>query len=114
MLQEHSPLLGQAGSRNRTNQEGKRVAPLKSLWLTKVTSSNTLSLVTRVVRLLYNLMDTIIGNQAAIRQCTQLVNSVLPAAPPNPSTGSSHHSLPLPIWLTAAAMMHLLCSSMLF
>lgn len=113
MLQEHSPLLGQAGSRNRTNQEGKRVAPLKSLWLTKVKSSNTLSLVIRVVRLLYNLMDTIIGNQAAMQQRTQLVNSVLPPALPNPGTGDSHHSLPLPAWLTAVTMMHSLCSSVL-
>lgn len=114
MLQEHSPLLGQAGSRNRTTQEAKRVAPLKSLWLTKVTSSNTLSLVTRVVRLLYNLMDTIIGNQAAMQQRTQLVNSVLPAALPNTSTGDSHHPLPLHALLTARDMMHLLCSSMLY
>lgn len=83
-MQEYSPLLGQAGSRDRTNQEGKRVAALKSLWLTKVTTSNTLSLVTRVLRLLYNLMDTIIGNQKAFQQRTQLVDSLLPAAPPDP------------------------------
>lgn len=83
-MQEHSPLLGQAGSRDRTNQEGRRVAALKSLWLAKVTASNTLSLVTRVLRLLYTLMDTIIGNQNAFQQRTQLVNSLLPAVPPDP------------------------------
>ena len=75
-------MLGQAGSRDRTNQEGKRVAALKRLWLSKVTATNTLSLVTRVLRLLYNLMDTIIGKQASFRQRTHLVNSVLPAAVP--------------------------------
>lgn len=78
-------MLGQAaGSRDRTNQEGKRVAALKRLWLSKVTATNTLSMVTRVLRLLYNLMDTIIGKQATFRQRTQLVDSVLPAAVPNP------------------------------
>ena len=90
-MQEYSPLLGQAGSRDRTNQEGKRVAALKSLWLTKVTTSNTLSLVTRVLRLLYNLMDTIVGNQDAFQQRTQLVHSVLPAAPPDPCKSQPLH-----------------------
>ena len=83
-MQEHSPLVGQAGSRDRTNQEGKHVAALKSLWLTQVTASNTLSLVTRVLRLLYNLLDTIIGNQDAFQQRTKLVHSVLPVARPDP------------------------------
>ena len=79
-LQEFSPLLGQAGSRDRANQDNRQVAALKSLWMDKVTSVNTLSVVTRLVCLLYNLMSTIIGSKDAFQMRTQLVDSVMPAA----------------------------------
>lgn len=97
-LQEHSPVLGQAGSRERTNQEGKRVAALKRLWLSKITASSTLSLVTRVLRLLYNLMDTIIGNQTSFHQRTRLLNSALPTADHN--SGMAATLLVVACWQT--------------
>ena len=93
-------MLGQAGSRDRTNQEGKRVAALKRLWLSKVTAASTLSLVTRVLRLLYNLMDTTIGKPASFQQRTRLVNSVLPAAVPD--SGMAVVLLLVVCWQTAS------------
>ncbi len=78
LLQEYSPLLDQAGRRERTNQEGRRVAFLKDLWQGKITVPGTLAIITRVVRLLHHLMETLVVDKAAFQSRTQLVNCVLP------------------------------------
>lgn len=75
-----SPLLGQAGGRDRTNEEGRQVNALKKSWLTKKDVSATLALIMRVVRLLHHLMETVIGDKAAFQTRTQLVSCVMPAA----------------------------------
>ena len=80
LVQEYSPLLGQAGSRDRTNQEGKRVPALKDLWMGKVTSSSTLTLPTRVLRLLHHIMTTALSSKAAFQHRTSLVDSALSGA----------------------------------
>ena len=75
-LQEYSPMLGQAGSRDRVNQEGKRVAALKDLWQAKVPMTSTLGLLHRVLRLLFNLVQRIVEDKAVFLKRTHLLNSV--------------------------------------
>ena len=75
-LQEYSPMLGQAGSRDRVNQEGKRVAALKDLWQAKVPMASTLGLLHRVLRLLFHLVQRIVEDKAVFQTRTHLFNSV--------------------------------------
>lgn len=84
-LQEHSPVLGHAGSRDRTNQPGKRSTAHKRGWLSRVTASSILSWVTRVLRLLYNITDTVISKQVNLQQHAQYGSSVLLDADSSPS-----------------------------
>ena len=79
-LQEWSPLLGQAGSRGKASQEGRRVPALKDFCLGSMAVPVTLALITRVVRLLHNFMETLIGNKAAFQTRAQLSNSGSPAS----------------------------------
>ena len=80
LLQEYSPLLGQAGNRGRAHQEDRRTAALKDQWLTKVPVAYSLALITRVVRLIFSLMTGLVGNKTAFEKRTHLANSAQPAA----------------------------------
>ena len=68
-------------------QEVKRVVTLKKLWLAKVALIRTLAVITRVLRLLHNLLDAVISNKSYFAQRPHLVNSVLPAVA---SPGNCH------------------------
>ena len=70
--------MGQAGSRGRVNQEGRRVAALKRLQHKSDGVPNTLKLLTRAVRLLHHLMKTIIADKIAFHSRSLLVMSVDP------------------------------------
>ena len=66
------------------------MAALKGLWVSKVIPTNTLSVLVRVIRLLYNLMNTVVSDQAAFQKRTQLVNSIMPSARPSPGMHLPH------------------------
>lgn len=70
-------MLGQAGNSAGSHRDG--VAALKRLMLLKVPVLNTLSAITRMVRLLYNLMHVNVIRPCTFQQRAQLQNSVLPA-----------------------------------
>ncbi|KAL0040884.1 hypothetical protein WJX79_008605 [Trebouxia sp. C0005] len=76
---EWSPLFGQA-PRGAGPQGGRRTSTLKRWWADKGSVIKTLALASRIVRLLHNLMDTIIGNRTWFLQRNTLMNSVASAS----------------------------------
>ncbi|DBB16376.1 TPA: hypothetical protein ACH3X3_014670 [Trebouxia sp. C0006] len=75
---EWSPLMGQAGSRGRVNQGGRRVAALKRLQYKSDGVPSALKLLTRAVRLLHHLMKTIVADKISFQSRSLLVTSVDP------------------------------------
>jgi len=78
-LQEWSPLFGQV-PRGAGSQGTKRTSALKKWWADKGSVIKTLALASRIVRLLHNLMDTMVGNKTLFLKRTTLMNSVLSAS----------------------------------
>ena len=76
-LQGYSPVLGRAAQSAGSQQEG--VPALKRLWLSTVPVTNTLAVMTRVVRLLYHVVNGTISRPRTFQQRAQLRHSVLPA-----------------------------------
>lgn len=70
--------MGQAGSRGRVNQGGRRVAALKSLQYKSDGVPSALKLLTRAVRLLHHLMKTIVADKISFQSRSLLVTSVGP------------------------------------
>lgn len=70
--------MGQAGSRGRVNQEGRRVAALKKLQYKSDGVPSSLKLLTRAVRLLHHLMKTIVADKTTFQSRSLLVMSVGP------------------------------------
>ncbi len=70
--------MGQAGSRGRVNQEGRRVAALKRLQYKSDGVTSALKLLTRAVRLLHHLMKTIVAGKTTFQSRSLLVMSVGP------------------------------------
>ncbi len=79
LLQEWSPLFGQP-PRGAGSQGGKRTSALKKWWADKGSVIKTLALASRIVRLLHNLMDTMVGNKTLFLKRTSLMNSVVSAS----------------------------------
>ena len=79
LLQEWSPLFGQV-PRGAGSQGAKRTSALKRWWADKGSVIKTLALASRIVRLLHNLMDTMIGNKPLFLKRTTLMNSVASAS----------------------------------
>lgn len=70
--------MGQAGSRGRVNQGGRRVAALKRLQYKSDGVPSALKLLTRAVRLLHHLMKTIVADKISFQSRSLLVTSVDP------------------------------------
>ncbi|DBB04235.1 TPA: hypothetical protein ACH3X1_013259 [Trebouxia sp. C0004] len=74
-VEEWSPLFGQT-PRGAGSQGGNRASALKKWWADKGSVINTLAVAARMVRLLHNLMNTLIGNKTLFLKRTTLMNSV--------------------------------------
>ncbi len=79
LLQEWSPLFGQV-PRGAGSQGTKRTSALKKWWADKGSVIKTLALASRIVRLLHNLVDTMVGNKTLFLKRTTLMNSVVSAS----------------------------------
>lgn len=79
LLQEWSPLFGQA-PRGAGSQGAKRASALKKWWTDKGSVIKPLGLASRIVRLLHNLMDTMVANKTLFVKRTTLMNSVVSAS----------------------------------
>ena len=90
--------MGQAGSRGRVNQEGRRVAALKRLQYKSDGVPSALKLLTRAVRLLHHLMKTIVADMTTFQSRSLLVMSVAPLP------GAKAASLYVLLTLTGRAM----------
>ncbi len=105
LLQEWSPLFGQV-PRGAGSQGAKRTSAMKRWWADKGSVIKTLALASRIVRLLHNLMDTVIGNRTLFLKRATLMNSVVLASGEVAQQLSSLFSWPLGlgfICLTALA-----------
>lgn len=105
LLQEWSPLFGQA-PRGAGPQGGRRTSTLKRWWADKGSVIKTLALASRIVRLLHNLMDTIIGNRTWFLQRNTLMNSVASASGEFAQHLSSLFSWPLGLMFICLAALH--------
>lgn len=76
LLQEWSPLFTRNSS--RASQAGRRTFALKRSWVSQTTTVKTLALAARIVRLLHNLMVTIITDKALFQKRTTLMSSLAP------------------------------------
>ncbi len=90
--------MGQAGSRGRVNQEGRRVAALKRLQYKSDGVPSALKLLTRAVRLLHHLMKTIVADKTTFQSRSLLVMSV------GPLPGAEAASLSILLTLAGWAM----------
>ena len=79
LLQEWSPLFGQV-PRGAGSQGAKRTSALKRWWADKGSVIKTLALASRIVRLLHNLMDAMVGNKNLFLKRTTFMNSVASAS----------------------------------
>ncbi len=105
LLQEWSPLFGQV-PRGAGSQGAKRTSALKRWWADKGSVIKTLALASRMVRLLHNLMDTMIGNRTLFLKRTTLMNSVASASGELAQHLSSLFSWPLGLRFICLAALH--------
>lgn len=90
--------MGQAGSRGRVNQGGRRVAALKRLQYKSDGVPNALKLLTRAVHLLHHLMKTIVADETTFQSRSLLVMIV------GPLPGAKAASLYVLLTMTGSTM----------